>query len=379
MKIKLFFFFTFLILSLQKFVGPEQIKQSLISISLYQATGLLLFLISAFLVDFFNKKYIYRMDSFFILFFASLIFSSLISLELTSILYSLIFFINSLFIFSIFENKDNNYDSLIVFFTSTLLLLMIFQYLTYGVDYCCGREVGNFEPNQFAILSICVLSAIMFAVQNIYIRIFFSIICFFLASVTISRGGIISLLIFIFVYLFNKYLLNKSFSYIMNLSLKTFFIFFTIALFFYNDIISYTTLILDYFEFFDSTRGLQSGLTGRDVLWINALDSFSDRPVFGVGLRNFDTSAHSAYISLLIEAGLLGFISFFISIIITIKKSIYNLYNNYDEKLNVSIAFIITMLIYGFIERSVLLFTMPNSLLLFFYIGYCININKFNY
>tara|TARA_Y100001980_G_C14483854_1_gene261924 strand:+ start:145 stop:642 length:498 start_codon:yes stop_codon:yes gene_type:complete len=165
----------------------------------------------------------------------------------------------------------------------------------------------------------------------------------------------------------------------MNLSLKTFFIFCTIALFFYNDIISYTTLILDYFEFFDSKRGLQSGLTGRDVLWINALDSFSDRPVFGVGLRNFDTSAHSAYISLLLEAGLLGFISFFISIIITIKRSIYNLYNNYDEKLNVSIAFIITMLIYGFIERSVLLFTMPNSLLLFFYIGYCININKFNY
>ncbi len=65
----------------------------------------------------------------------------------------------------------------------------------------------------------------------------------------------------------------------------------------------------------DPNRGLQSGLTGRDVAWGEALRIWYGAPLLGVGFRRHElfmeitqfSSSHNAYIAMLADTGFVGF------------------------------------------------------------------------
>jgi O-antigen ligase len=75
-------------------------------------------------------------------------------------------------------------------------------------------------------------------------------------------------------------------------------------------------LFEDILRLHETGRGLGSGFTGRSELWAAALNSFWRRPVFGYGFRTGGFGAHSGYIKLLAEMGLVGFIPVVGSVVI---------------------------------------------------------------
>jgi O-antigen ligase len=62
----------------------------------------------------------------------------------------------------------------------------------------------------------------------------------------------------------------------------------------------------------DKNRGIGTGFTGRVGAWQEAIDLFSENPIFGVGFRMHErymtilSSAHNGYVSLLAEVGIVG-------------------------------------------------------------------------
>lgn len=64
----------------------------------------------------------------------------------------------------------------------------------------------------------------------------------------------------------------------------------------------------------DPNRGINSGSSGRDELWRDAFALWWDHPMFGVGFRMHEVympvnfSAHNAYIAMLADTGIFGFL-----------------------------------------------------------------------
>jgi len=71
-------------------------------------------------------------------------------------------------------------------------------------------------------------------------------------------------------------------------------------------------------------------VTGRWVWWKNALELWTNRPIFGYGIGNVNVSgnssavSHNTYIDFLLDQGILGFVGFFIVILRSISKVIVN-------------------------------------------------------
>jgi O-antigen ligase len=83
--------------------------------------------------------------------------------------------------------------------------------------------------------------------------------------------------------------------------------------------------VSEIFAFDDPYRGLDSGFTGRDVLWQYALQLFYDNPYWGVGFRLHERyyamsnpdialpgSAHNGYLAALAELGITGAVPLFV-------------------------------------------------------------------
>ena len=69
----------------------------------------------------------------------------------------------------------------------------------------------------------------------------------------------------------------------------------------------------------ESVVKAQSGMditSGRTILWSKAIDAFWEKPIFGIGLNNYQaytgmsTEAHNSYVQILCEEGVVGFLLF---------------------------------------------------------------------
>jgi O-antigen ligase len=64
----------------------------------------------------------------------------------------------------------------------------------------------------------------------------------------------------------------------------------------------------------DPTRGVGQGFTGRDVIWAETFDIWLRAPVLGVGFRQHEkflhVAGHNAYLAMLADTGLVGFIAY---------------------------------------------------------------------
>jgi O-antigen ligase len=73
-------------------------------------------------------------------------------------------------------------------------------------------------------------------------------------------------------------------------------------------------IMSDVLKIDDPDRGAGQGFTGRDVGWAEAIDLWMNHPLFGVGFRQHEqlltgiSSAHNAYLSMLADTGIVGFL-----------------------------------------------------------------------
>ena len=104
----------------------------------------------------------------------------------------------------------------------------------------------------------------------------------------------------------------------------------------------------------DKYRGISSGGSGRNDLWVAAINLWEAEPVFGVGFKGHtllmpdQLPAHNAYIAMLADMGLVGLSSYFL----TMSPAIYFVLKPIQRFLQepVSVIIIVTYIVYGAFE-----------------------------
>lgn len=136
----------------------------------------------------------------------------------------------------------------------------------------------------------------------------------FLSLTTLSRAGILSIII-VLTLLFIKGYKNKKIFILI--SLVTFFLILNIL--YFNEI---TAAII--------SRMTNEGTSLRYEIWMDALETLKTKPYFGVGsyyYQHYDTllSTHNLYLHYMVTTGIVPFIFWVLTFIEPLKLSLYNL------------------------------------------------------
>jgi O-antigen ligase len=105
-----------------------------------------------------------------------------------------------------------------------------------------------------------------------------------------------------------------------------------------------------------SARGIGSGFTGRVGLWKAAVDIWLQHPILGVGFRQNEQflggySAHNAYLAMLVDMGLVGFVWF----LILLGASFIAALGIRDQRTRLFvITLIVANVIIGFFDRRII-------------------------
>lgn len=122
----------------------------------------------------------------------------------------------------------------------------------------------------------------------------------------------------------------------------------------------------------DPRRGLNSGFTGRDDAWRQALQLFIDNPLTGVGYRSHEeyitvaTSSHQAYLAILAELGGFGLIVFLVIVIGAFAREFTRALLTGDRSSIASSAFLASFLVIGLTENFALAMGLPMPMAMLF-------------
>ncbi len=335
-----------------------------------QIIGLLIFWLTSIWILLKDRKSNFKIEQPFLFFFASIILSSILSFELYSTFFSIIFCINLLLIAEIFEHKIVDIKKSLFFFSMLIFGILYYHLIVFGVDYFAGRWVGNFKPNNIALIAFLSMVLIFFSSQHKYYRLLSLILFLIIDFLVIARGALVASIIFLFSYYANYSFFNKKMNSFTNLFIIAIVIIFITTNLFYNDLMFYIKGIVTYLDFTDPERGIGSGGTGRIELWRSAIDVFKENPLFGVGLRNLSQSPHNGYLELLAQNGLVGFLAYFILVLGAFIKAAKILKKDYVHEINIAISFIISFLALSMIERDLINLASFLALTFYFFINF---------
>lgn len=77
----------------------------------------------------------------------------------------------------------------------------------------------------------------------------------------------------------------------------------------------------------NNIRSWVASIDNRGYLWISAFESFKQNPLLGVGagnIRIIGNTAHSVYILMLVELGIVGFAIYMLLILLTLRVCVYH-------------------------------------------------------
>ena len=244
---------------------------------------------------------------------------------------------------------------LLVLVTAIPMLIEVFGFMQFNIirDVQAGRSAGLAEANQYASLLVLVLpllfSNVLFK-KDLYTKIFWAL-CFFITLlslvVTGSRGGSLSFIVSIFVYLF-------FIQPIIKIRLKT--IIHIVGLIVVMIAISYSIVPLKVketaFKRFnpDNYKNIEEFSNSRLPNLRNGLVLFLERPIFGHGYDTFFSlvkvhqfkaqfNSHNDYLSYLIHYGVFGltiFIMIFIKIFQQLRYTIRVTKNEWKKMIFIS-------------------------------------------
>ena len=284
-------------------------------------------IITVFLYSFFISKTVKRSQIFSLI----LVLSSIILFLLYNIFYiehigyGAIFFLLCFqlqyIILSNFEIKKDDYKYIILLFICFLFLLDVDKMMSLGF---------NTNTISFVYLVCGIFSTLFLELNNKKNKILFAIIVF-TTTVGIlnseSRTALIAYWFYILLLLYPSCFIRKKYLF---LSIN---LFLTIGALLYVFIYIYMSKnLLDISDWFFTSK--KDFFSGREIIWEETFNLFKLSPFIGIGsninLRMTDsTSLHNSMLNLLFIYGIL----IFIPTIYILLKSLYNIWNYFDDKL----------------------------------------------
>ncbi|MBL8659255.1 MAG: O-antigen ligase family protein [Rhodospirillales bacterium] len=231
-----------------------------------------------------------------------------------------------------------------------LMMIPFLVYINMTGERVWGRLHAGAQPNVWGLFSLNVAIG-AFALKN---RILQGI-CMVVVMMTMynaqTRGSMVALMptLVIFAHQFYAYDKKLDITWKMIATYAAVMVVFGFVAF-HSDV-----LINDVLRLHDPQRGLDSGATGRDQTWREALHIWFRSPLLGVGFRKHEEfmvytemSAHNAYIAMLADTGFVGFIAYMCFLI----GSLVRAFSVKEDKLRLFlIGLIISYALAGLFER----------------------------
>jgi O-antigen ligase len=179
-------------------------------------------------------------------------------------------------------------------------------------EYVWGRLHAGSQPNTWGLIALNVAVG-AFALRSRLLQAACLGVVLFTMYNAQSRGSMVALVPVLVTFVYYWYVhergvpLSRKMVTAYLLAIGAFVVFA-----FYSDVIANNVLYLN-----DPRRGMQSGATGRDKAWAEALGLWFNSPMFGVGFRKHEDlmvmsalSAHNAYLAMLADTGFVGFLAY---------------------------------------------------------------------
>ena len=130
--------------------------------------------------------------------------------------------------------------------------------------------------------------------------------------------------------------------------------------------------IASFFKLKDKHRGIESGGSGRTLIWAEMWELFLQYPVTGVGYRahpellKVGSSAHNGYLAMLVDIGIVGFCAIMYLVIYGIVKLKRHLTPDMTKVNSTLFAFLVAYMILAMFEPYLINIGNPASLLFMF-------------
>lgn len=274
-----------------------------------------------------DEKYKIQINELYILFFMFWLMTSIIiAPNIFSAVQQYYYYIISFSLFFIIKRSVFSVSSwykLSNYFLIGGLVVSVAMTLSWKLIFDNNRvDINGINPNYLAYSLITILPILYIKFRDGRIDIlFYSMLAIVSIAIflTGSRGALISLFIYLFIIGIKKPLLG--------ISIIILIIFFSsVIIGLYDSLPQYWQLR---FDFNNATGSSIDWSSGRDDTWMFAWQLIKENYIFGIGLNNFgfvtslSIGVHNAFLSLLVETGIIGFLLFFmifVSILFTIYK-----------------------------------------------------------
>jgi O-antigen ligase len=227
---------------------------------------------------------------------------------------------NVMFVFLIGMLIASSLDHSLVARILGIYALLITPYLLWinlTGEYVWGRLHAGSQPNTWGLIALNAAVG-AFALRSRWLQA----ACLAVVLMTMynaqSRGSMVALVPVLLTFVYHWYVHERNASISSKMLVTYVLVIGVFCIFaFYADVIANNVLHLN-----DPRRGLQSGATGRDKAWFEALGLWYNSPMFGVGFRKHEDlmifsalSAHNAYLAMLADTGFVGFLAYMIFLV----------------------------------------------------------------
>lgn len=209
-----------------------------------------------------------------------------------------------LLVTKLFWETDYHVVRRVLTLTGALLFGWLFILLLHhGMPKGLFSTIGGINRNTIGTLVLAAMICMQFANHRMLRLAAIGLAVSFLIIVT-SRGCMLALGVFVAVY----YILLQGTARAVGHALLGFFLAACVLL---ASSFLQKTVFEDVLRINDPNRGVGSGFTGRVDNWKGNLEKFRKRPILGHGFRStasltYSGSAHSGYIALLVDSGIIG-------------------------------------------------------------------------
>lgn len=293
------------------------------------------------------------------------------SQSLNGIIYSvltyIVFLLSSIYVPYLYKMKISIYSSITI-----ILSFLVFCITYYGIGG--GRYVGAISPNHIADIALVAVFLMFFISNNKIFRIVVFLLSLSIIFIVGSRGALVILAFFSLL----VFALNHIKIFIRYITPLVVLCFASASVVYYN-FIDNIEFLRTFIGLDDPTRGAGSGMSGRDVHWLLGITDILKSPYIGHGFRYGRNEnvivTHMAYLEIMRDVGLIGFMLLMIFLIYAIFKLFltrsYCIKNSIEHwRLNTIIATIISILANGFIEIHLINIGFPVPLIFILFISY---------
>lgn len=246
--------------------------------------------------------------------------------------------------------------------TALLVAYMHYDYRGF-VGYRLGEGTGTMNPNSLGMIAMaCVVAA--FAYRNFMLRTLIAAPALYAIYLTNSRAAGAAMLIALVLMLWGNFIRMRPGARILVVGVALL----AVA----KLIVDYREPIYDFLQAFfrwdDPHRGIDSGASGRAIIWGWMLDLIYDNLALGVGYRAHQefihaSSAHNGYLAMLAEIGIIGFTAVITMIFYRGWKLFHSYLKQQDRLIIIYFGFFVAFLVLAMFERYLLNVGNPASLL----------------